>query len=140
MAWPDEVARATRRADRRQRGAPIAVAARFDRRSRRVVVRLSSGLEISFSPRDVQGLEDATADQLREIEITPSGLGLHFPQCDADLYLPGLLEGLLGSRAWMAARLGAAGGKAKSPAKTSAARANGARGGRPKKTPSANPG
>jgi hypothetical protein len=107
--------------------------ARYDPRSRRVVVRLSSGLDVAFSPQDVQGLQDATADQLGEIEISPSGLGLHFPECDTDVYLPGLLEGLLGSRAWMAARLGAAGGKAKTPAKASAARQNGARGGRPRK-------
>jgi hypothetical protein len=71
---------------------------------------------------------------LDPIEISPSGFGIHFPKLDADLYLPALLEGLLGSRAWMAARLGARGGKATSPAKISAARANGRLGGRPRKT------
>lgn len=51
---------------------------------------------------DAQGLEEARSAQLADIEISPSGLGLHFPQLDADLYLPALLHGLLGSRQWMA--------------------------------------
>jgi len=98
-----------------------------------VVIELSSGLSIAFKPQLAQGLEHATPDQLRTIDISPSGLGLHFPALDADLYLPGLLQGFLGSRRWMAAQLGTAGGRAKSAAKTAAARANGKLGGRPKK-------
>lgn len=49
------------------------------------------------------------------------------------LYLPALLEGLLGSANWAASKMGAKGGKAKTPAKVAAARANGAKGGRPRK-------
>jgi hypothetical protein len=109
------------------------MAARYDRRSGRVVIDLSNGLSIAFRPQQAQGLEHATPDQLRTIDISPSGLGLHFPALDADLYLPGLLQGFLGSRRWMAAQLGKAGGRAKSAAKTAAARANGKLGGRPKK-------
>src|SRR5579863_7890477 len=133
MASRDEFVDANRRAQRRRTG-PIAIAARYDRRSRRIVIRLSSGLDVSFAPRDAQGLEVATADDLDQIEISPSGLGVHFPKLDADLYVPALLEGFLGSRTWIAARLGAQGGKATSPAKVSAARANGRLGGRPRKT------
>jgi Protein of unknown function (DUF2442) len=109
-----------------------AVAARYDRRLGRVVIRLSSGLDVAFSPRDAQGLEKAAAAQLRAIEISPSGFGIYFPRLDVDIYLPGLLQGFLGSRAWMAARLGAVGGKSRSAAKLSAARRNGKLGGRPK--------
>jgi hypothetical protein len=58
---------------------------------------------------------------------------MHWPRLDADLYVPGLLSGALGSRAWMAAQLGAEGGRASTPAKAEAARANGAKGGRPRK-------
>ncbi len=68
------------------------------------------------------------------MELTPSGLGLHFEKLDADLWIPSLLEGVFGSRKWMAARLGAQGGKARSLAKRTAARANGALGGRPRKS------
>jgi hypothetical protein len=52
---------------------------------------------------------------------------------DADLYLPALLEGFLGSRRWMAARMGKVGGAVSSEAKAAPARANGRLGGRPKK-------
>jgi len=97
------------------------------------VVRLGSGIELKFAPRDVQGLEDATAQGLGTIEISPSGLGLYFPELDADVYLPALLEGVLGSKKWMAARLGAVGGSKSSVAKKRASRANGKLGGRPKK-------
>jgi hypothetical protein len=38
------------------------------------------------------------------IEVSPLGLGLYLPKIDADLYLPPLLQGLLGSRDWMAER------------------------------------
>jgi uncharacterized protein DUF2442 len=107
------------------------VAARYDRRSDRVIVELNTGYEVAFAPGRAQGLERVKPSALEVIEISPSGLGLHFPKLDADLWLPGVLEGLFGSRRWMAARLGAHGGKAKSKAKARAARANGKLGGRP---------
>jgi hypothetical protein len=96
---------------------PHAVAARYDWQADRIVVTLNTGLDVSFSPRDAQGLENASAEQLAAIEITPRGFGLHWPKLDADLYVPAVLEGILGSRRWMAARLGAAGGRSRSKAR-----------------------
>ncbi len=133
MAKQDEFERANMKAMQRLEAGPTVIDARYDRRIGRVVIRLSSGLDVSFAPRDAQGLESARPGDLDQIEISPSGLGLHFPKLDADIYLPALLEGFLGSRRWSAARLGAQGGKATSEAKTAAARANGRLGGRPKK-------
>lgn len=128
----EEIEAANERAATRLSKTPTATAARYDLRIGRLVIDLSSGLSIAFRPQDAQGLEQATPEQLTEVEISPSGLGLHFPALDADIYLPGLLEGFLGSRRWMAAQLGKAGGSAKSRAKTAAVRANGRLGGRPK--------
>ena len=108
---------ANERGRRLRRKTPPAVAARHDRKTGRIVVSLSSGVDISFSPSNAEGLENATPSQLDAIEITPSGLGIYFPKLDADLYLPALLEGMLGSRKWMAAKLGAMGGKSTSAAK-----------------------
>lgn len=113
---------------------PRALAARYDAGRGRVVIALSTGVELGLAPRDVEGLAGASADDLRAVEIDNQGLGIHFPKLDADLYVPALLEGVLGSRRWMAARLGAAGGQARSPAKVTAARENGRRGGRPRKS------
>lgn len=112
---------------------PTAVAARYDRRTGRVVIELSTGVGITFKPQSAQGLEKARPADLTEIEISPSGLGLHIPALDADLYLPALLDGLLGSRKWMAASMGKVGGQASTQAKAAAARANGKLGGRPRK-------
>jgi len=119
-----------------QRQFPHAVSARYDRASDKVVVELSSKLTLSFSPQDAQGLENAKRSELEEIELSPSGFGIHFPKLDADLYVPGLLEGLMGSRKWMAARLGQVGGRSRSRAKKAASRANGRLGGRPRKAAS----
>ncbi len=133
MALRDNFERANERGEGLKSAFPHAVSACFDRRSGRVVVELSSKLAVSFSPADAQGLEHARASQLEQIEITPSGFGLHFPKLDADLYVPALLEGFLGSKRWMAARLGQVGGKSRSMDKKAAARANGKLGGRPRK-------
>jgi hypothetical protein len=81
----------------------------------------------------VEGLEGAEPSQRKEIEISSSGFGIRFPAVDADLYVPGPLEGLLGSKAWMASRLGEAGGQSRSKGKQAAAGANGKLGGRPRK-------
>lgn len=113
-----------------KRGGPIAVGARYDRAAKRIIVSLSHGVEFIFPPDIAEGLHGAKPADLLEIEITPTGLGLHWPRLDADVYLPGLLAGIFGSRHWMAAELGAAGGRARSEAKTAAARRNGQRGGR----------
>jgi hypothetical protein len=59
--------------------------------------------------------------------------GLHWPRIDADVYIPALLEGVFGSKRWMAQQMGRAGGHSKSSAKQVAARKNGAKGGRPRK-------
>jgi hypothetical protein len=133
----EEFQKANRRGQEMLAATPHAVSARYDRRIGRIVVRLSTGLEISFSPSDAEGLETATWQQLREIEIDPPGFGLHFPALDADLYIPALLEGFFGSKRWMAARLGELGGKARSDAKAQASRTNGRLGGRPKKVATA---
>jgi hypothetical protein len=47
------------------------VAAAYHPRRGRVVVRLRSGLELSFDPCAVQGVTEAKAADLRIIEISP---------------------------------------------------------------------
>jgi Protein of unknown function (DUF2442) len=133
MVTREALKKANAKATRARADGPTAVAARYDRRSGRVVVALSSGIDVMFGPENAQGLEGAKPAQLGTIEISPSGLGLHFPKLDADLYLPALLDGWLGSRRWMAARMGERGGRARSAAKRAASRENGKLGGRPRK-------
>lgn len=115
------------------RNASRAVAAEYDGRHRRLVVTLANGVVVMAPIRLLEGLSSASADDLRDVEISPAGLGLHWPRLDADLYVPALLQGVFGSKRWMASQLGAAGGRATSAAKRSAARENGRKGGRPRK-------
>tara|TARA_R110002020_G_scaffold98736_17_gene234854 strand:- start:2318 stop:2734 length:417 start_codon:yes stop_codon:yes gene_type:complete len=121
----------TRMAELRKGG--FAVSTRYDRAADRIVIELSTGVQIAFPPRLAEGLAGASPDDLSEIDISPAGLGLHWPRLDADLYVPALLQGLFGSKSWMAASLGTAGGQARTQAKADAARANGRKGGRPRK-------
>jgi hypothetical protein len=121
------------RGEARMRG-PRAESAYYDAERDRVIVRLTTGVELGFAPRDVEGLQHASVSDLKAVEVEAFGLGIHFPTIDADLYVPALLEGMLGSTRWMAAQLGAAGGRTKSVAKAAASRENGKRGGRPRKT------
>ena len=114
MAITDkELAAANARGREMLRTTPHAVAARYDGTRNRIVIELSTGIELAFPPGSAQGLETASPADLAKIEIDPPGFGLHFPRLDADLYVPALLEGALGSQAWAAARMGQEGGKAK---------------------------
>jgi Protein of unknown function (DUF2442) len=108
---------------------PRATSARYDPKNGRIVVELSNGCTFAFPPRMAQGLETGTEDELASVEILGAGYGLHWEALDTDLSVPGLLAGLFGTRAYMARRAG----QATSPAKSAAARANGAKGGRPRK-------
>ena len=108
---------------------PRAASARYDPVGGRVIIELTNGCTFSFPPGLAQGLEQATGDQLADVEIIGSGFGLHWEALDADLSVPGLLAGLLGTKTYMARRAG----QATSAPKAAAARVNGARGGRPRK-------
>lgn len=127
-----EAARARGKA--RMRG-PRAESAHYDAGRNRVVVRLTTGVEIGFAPRDAEGLQHASAEDLKSIEVEAFGLGIHFPRLDANLYVPALLKGALGSKRWMAARLGAAAGGIRNPSGSVAARENGKSSGRRREAP-----
>jgi hypothetical protein len=125
-----ELAAAEERGRIAARTEPRATRARFDRRRGRIVIELTNGCTFAFPPNLAQGLEHASDAQLAAFEILGAGYGLHWKDLDVDLSIPGLLAGLFGTRTHMA-RLA---GQARSPAKAAAARANGAKGGRPRKS------
>jgi len=107
-----------------------AASARFDRRRGAIVVALTNGCSFTFPARLVQGLDQASDEQIAAFEILGAGYGLHWESLDVDVSIPGLLAGLFGTRSYMARHAG----RARSPAKAAAARANGAKGGRPRKS------
>jgi hypothetical protein len=77
---------------------PHIVTARFDTKSHNVVVHLSNNAWFGFPSEIAQGLQNATVEQLKKIEISPSGFGLHFPLLDAQFDITALLQGHYGVR------------------------------------------
>lgn len=80
---------------------PVAISADFDSKSKEVVIALESGAEYRFPSKLGQGLENASDAELSNITISPSGLGIHWPDIDAGLSIPHLLEGVYGTKGWM---------------------------------------
>ncbi|MDF2096746.1 DUF2442 domain-containing protein [Aquibaculum arenosum] len=112
---------------------PRARSARYDRKSGRVVIDLVNGCTYAFPTQLVQDLQGASNDDLANVEVEGLGFDLHWPALDVDLYAPALIAGIFGTRDWMTKELARRAGQAKSPAKAAAARANGSKGGRPRK-------
>lgn len=128
---------AARKADRSE---PRAAAASYDRNTGRVRVDLTNGCVFEFPAALAQGLADAGADDLVQVEVYPGGEGVRWNGLDVDLSVPGLLAGAFGGEAWMrqmGRRMGQKGGSARTESKAAAARENGKRGGRPRKRSSA---
>lgn len=112
---------------------PRAVAVLYEADTRRIVVDLIDGRLYAFPATLVQELQGATEAELADVHIDGAGLNLHWPALDADLYVPALLAGVFGTRAWMTRELARRAGQSTSLIKAAAARANGAKGGRPRK-------
>ena len=132
LEFEEQYARAARSAAEADTREPRAVGARYDKKSKRIVVELRSGAGFSFPPELAQGLAGASSADLANIVVTPSGSGLRWPSLDADFSLAGLMMGVFGTQGWMA-EIGRKGGLVKSEAKAAAVRENGRKGGRPKK-------
>jgi hypothetical protein len=128
----NQMINARKRAKEIKSHVPRAVSAAYNTDNNLLVIELSSSAFVGFPLRNLQGLGDARPGDLDVIEISPSGYGIHVPALDADFYLPALLEGVFGTRQWMADR-GRRGGQSVSAAKKTAAQTNGRLGGRPRK-------
>src|SRR5262245_7543709 len=124
---------ATRRGEERIQRAPWATGVRYDRRTRKVVIDLNNGCTLLLPPELAQGLGGATAAELANMRILGPGTTVSWPALDIQFSVTGLLAGVFGTRLWMS-ELGRAGGRVKSVAKSRAARRNGAKGGRPRRS------
>jgi len=109
------------------------VAAAYVARGRRLRVELKSGVVVLLPIDRLQGLADAAPADLRQVRVEGLGTGLYWPSLDIDFHVPNLVAGIFGSKAWMSA-LAQHAGRVTSPAKAAAARRNGRKGGRPRKT------
>lgn len=66
-----EFKEANARAEALQASTPAATTAYYDRKSRNIIVKLSTGIGIFFSPKDAQGLEEGTRPPRRSRRLLP---------------------------------------------------------------------
>lgn len=104
---------------------------RLDRETERIVVDFANGATFLVPARALEDLVQATSDELAEVELLGE-TGLYWKALNVGYTIQGLMAGILGSRPFIEAERRR--GQSRSPAKAAASRANGAEGGRPKKT------
>ncbi len=126
-----EIDRAMRQGQAYDRTATKINEARYDPERDMLVAHLSTGATLTVPRSAVPFLNALSPDTIGDPDVEPPGYSLWFERPDIGVRLETLLEAAVGNLARdVAAR---ALGASKSPAKTSAVRANGAKGGRPRK-------
>ncbi len=103
-----------------------AKSAKYDARNNEILIRLNNGIATAFPLDLIPELKSASAGDLRKIVVEGLGYGLHFPAIDADISVARLFADHLGATG-MLTRL----------KRARASRANGKKGGRPKRTEAA---
>jgi hypothetical protein len=106
------------------------VSAAYIAESDQIAVIFDNGIEVRFPRSSMPLLRDKTAIEVADVTIL--GDGLRWEAFDIDYSIPNMMDGFAPS-CHAAAEFGRRGGAKKSPAKTAAVRANGKKGGRPKK-------
>ncbi len=126
-----QYAEAVKRGKERLKTEPRAKSAAYDPQTRRVIIELLNGCVFIVPVDLMQGLRGASDEDLMDFSLMPRGFDLHWHKLDAQFTVFGLLQGLFGTKRWMA-ELGPIGGRITSKAKRAAARPNGRLGGRPR--------
>lgn len=112
------------------------IAARYDKDRDSLQLTFAGGGTMSIPKDRIPGLEAAPTSVLGSVSISPARDAISWRTLDIDIYVPGLVERVFGTRLF-AQGTGRQGGRRRSKAKAAAARANGAKGGRPRKRLSA---
>ena len=128
----DRFARARARGQARVEDPSALIDARYDSDADAIELAFKGGGSMTIPRTVVPGLERASASKLDAGGVSPAGDSLSWPSLDVDVYVPGLVERAFGTRLF-AASTGRRGGRRRSKAKAAAAKANGAKGGRPRK-------
>jgi hypothetical protein len=128
----ERYARARARGEARANDPSAVMEARYDPKGDLINLMFGGGGSMAIPRKAVPGLQRASTSSIESIVVSPAGDALSWPSLDVDVYVPGLVERAFGSRLFAAAT-GRRGGRTRSKAKAAAAKANGAKGGRPRK-------
>jgi hypothetical protein len=96
-----------------------------------IALTLFNGNRVEIKIENIPELRDVRRAVLRTMRLGPQGEAIEIRPCDLDISVVGLIRQAVGVAAWLSR-----GGRARTTAKTAAARRNGRRGGRPRKLPS----
>jgi hypothetical protein len=108
---------------------PRAAAAWFDADARRLRIELTSGVCFALPVDAEPALAELDGEVLAAVRLASAGRALHWPGPDLHLDVPGLIAAAINLSAWAPKYLGSR----TSAAKAEAARANGRKGGRPRR-------
>lgn len=112
----------------------LARSAYYDADRAELHITLTNGASVAIPATLIEGLRDAATKDRGTIEVAGIGYGLHWPALDLDLSIPALLSNVFGTRRWLDESRARNAGRSRSPAKSAAARSNGTKGGRPRKS------
>ena len=84
---------------------PRAVAAHYDAGAGRVMIDLANGCAYAFPADRVQDLQARAAKIWPRSKSTAPEFNLRWPSLGVDLYVPALVNGVFGNRAWMADKM-----------------------------------
>jgi hypothetical protein len=134
LSAPSEIDRAIEAGKQYQKSELLALRVEYDPTHGHdyLTLHLSNGHRHLIPREDLQGLGEASPEEIRDVRVVGGGTALHWPQLDLDFYVPALLNNKYGNMRWMQ-HLGRKGGSAKTESKRKAAQENGAKGGRPRK-------
>ena len=111
-----QVAEATRLGEEELRTQPWASTARYDRRTRRLVVKLNKGAILSVPVNLVPELKDLADKDLASVGVLPPGFYLDWEHLDIQVSIAWLLTGMYGDHAVMS-HIGRQGGSTTTKAK-----------------------
>lgn len=113
---------------------PYATEARFNVRAHALSIKYSNGMTLVLDVRQSPILSAHSDADLSSPYVTPGGDGILFDNSGLSFGLPNLVAPFL-PVSLARQRIASDIGRVRSPAKAAASKANGLRGGRPKKTP-----
>jgi len=80
---------------------PKAVAAQYDKKSKRLVLEMQTGATLLLPVRLIQGLQTDDDRALGNFDLVMKGTQIHWHDLDVQFYVEDLLKGTFGTPKWM---------------------------------------